>query len=239
MSNKLWIIGDSFADHSRCGSPSWVELISKKFMGKKYYTSSRASRDFQTIIDIFLKNLKYIGKDDLVILIVPFIGRTRLPLYSPVYDVSLSNFVPLKGRKDYFIGTSSYTKESEHYKLEKPLTYANQDDMNDGTDLWSIVNSSNASKKNYVEIIQSFKEYFPFNIFIWSWENVLKSDIIINKTQIKKEIGFWHTYKDLYKETKGMHGYPNDFHFSPKMHTAFADWIINKFPEYFDKDLEV
>jgi hypothetical protein len=239
MSNKLWIIGDSFADLSKCGSPCWTELISKKFIGKKHYVSARASRDFQTIIDIFLKNLKHIGKDDFVILIIPSISRTRLPLHSPVYDVTLSNFVTLQGRNDYFIGTSSYTKESEYYKLESPLTYANQDFINSGTEMWSIVNSSNASKQNYIEILESFKEYFPFNIFIWSWETEFKSDIIINKNQIIKEIGFWHTYKDLYNETNGMHGYPNDFHFSPKMHTAFSDWIINKFPEYFDKDLEV
>jgi len=233
--SKLWIIGDSFTDLARCGTKSWTILVSEKFKGQKHYISGRCSRDFQTIIDIFLKNLKEIEKDDFVILTIPFIGRTRLPIQNPVYDVISSNFIGLKGRIDYFIGTSSYTKESEHYKLESPLTYAEREDMEEKTKLWSIVNASEASKKNYIEILQSFKEYFPFKIFIWSWNNDIKADFITNKKQIKEEIGFWHTYGDLYEETNGREGFAGDVHFSPKMHKAFAEYVINKFPEYFNK----
>lgn len=234
--SKLWIIGDSFTGLASCGNPSWPEIVSNKFNGGKYYVSSRASRDFQTILDIFLRNLKSIEKDDFVILVVPFLGRTRLPLQTAAYDTQYSNFVNKFNTFDYFIGTQSYTNDSEEYKLESPLTYCEQNKINKDTEIWSIVNSSESSKKNWIEILKSLKEYLPFEIFIWSWENEIESDIIVSKKEIEAEIGFWHTYKDLYNETNGAEGSSFDMHFSSKMHQAFANYIINKFPQFFENE---
>ncbi len=234
--SKLWIIGDSFAGFTSCGKQSWPEILADKFIDKNHFISSRASRDFQTILDIFLRQLKNIDKDDFVILIIPFIGRTRLPLDNPVNNITNTNFYTTEeGKIDYFIGTQSYTSESEYYKLETPLTYAPQKEIIKNTELWSIVNSSDASKTNYIEILKSLKEYFAFEIFIWSWENEFESDLIVSKSKITEEIGFWHTYEDLYLETGGKEGYKRDSHFSPKMHIEFAKYVIKSYPQYFEQ----
>ena len=53
--SKLWIIGDSFTGSGDKTYLSWTELLIKKFKGDSYYVSSKSSRDFQTIFDIFLR----------------------------------------------------------------------------------------------------------------------------------------------------------------------------------------
>jgi len=233
--SKLWIIGDSFTGGSIDGKSAWTEIVSEKYKGSNYYVSSKPSRDFQTILDIFLRNLKNISKYDFVILTVPTIGRTRLPLETPLQDVELSNFIDKTHAFDYFIGTSSYIKESETYSLEKPLTGMDEVEMRESCNMWSIVNDSTASKKNYIEILKSFKEYFPFKIFIWSWENEINSELIVNKNQIIEKMGFWETLNDEWENTNGISGKKGDAHWSKKTHKAFANYIINKFPEYFTK----
>ncbi len=235
--SKLWIIGDSFAGS---GPDSWVRQICLKFKGEKYYASSRGSRDFQTILDIFLRNLKNIQKDDFVILIIPSLSRIRLPLETPLTDVEHSNefklFEDKKNILDYFVGSHSYMKSNPELKLEYPLTNIEESTLKNETNnsIWPITNSSNASKKNYIEILKSLKEYLPFEIFIWSWENEIESDIVMNKNQIVDAIGFWHTLRQLYEETNGQDGHPGDSHWSPKTHRAFADYLIVKFPQFFN-----
>ena len=65
--SKLWIIGDSFAGSGKIGEEAWTQQICSKFKGDEYYVSSKGGRDFQTILDIFLRNLKDIKKNDIVI----------------------------------------------------------------------------------------------------------------------------------------------------------------------------
>jgi len=236
--SKLWIIGDSFAGSSINGKDAWTEIICQKYKGDDYHVSSKPSRDFQTILDIFLRNLKNISKDDFVILILPSTGRTRLPLENPIVDVEhckyIHNFEQKSKYLDYFIGTSSYTKDST-YTLEPPLTEMCEKVIGDECSFWSIVNSSKASKNNYIEILKSLKEYLPFEIFLWSWENEMESEFIVNKNEIIKNIGFWETLDDEWTYTKGLSGAKGDAHWSKKTHKAFANYIINKFPEYFTK----
>ncbi len=55
---KLWIFGDSFSGQY-FEKNSWQWILYQKFVGKKIYISSRGSRDTQTIIDIFLRNLHH------------------------------------------------------------------------------------------------------------------------------------------------------------------------------------
>ena len=106
--NKLWIIGDSFTGYD---NGFWTEIVTKKCKGK-FYISSHGSRDYQTVIDIFLRNLKNISKDDLVILTIPALERTRLPLKYPITDVEYSNEYIVESQKkeikNYFIGTGNY-----------------------------------------------------------------------------------------------------------------------------------
>jgi hypothetical protein len=234
MGSKLWIIGDSFTGANVDGKSAWVDIVTKKFKGKEHYVSSRGSRDFQTILDIFLRNLQNIKEEDFVILVMPTLVRTRLPLQTPMYDVEISNFINKQKTFDYFIGTHSYSEKMECYRLEEPLVKISESELNKQCGIWSIVNSSTASKNNYLQILKSLKEYLPFEMFIWSWENEIDSDLIVCKNQITETIGYWHTLSDLYKETNGENGKIDDVHFSPKMHKAFADYIIVNFPQFFN-----
>jgi hypothetical protein len=236
--SKLWIIGDSFTGYD---DGFWTEIITKKFKGK-FYISSQGSRDYQTIMDIFLKNLKDISKDDLVILNIPVLERIRLPLKTPKIDVEFSNeyttFETKKGILNYFIGNGNY-QNVEGKELEEPLFGLEDaffEDHKSGLNnrLWSIVNSSNANKKNLSEIIKSIKSYVPFEFYVWSWDNELSGDFIENKDCITEKIGIWETLHTLWQKTNGLEGKRDDAHFSPKMHTAFADYLIVKFPKFFN-----
>lgn len=237
MDNKLWIFGDSFTSPSPDGKCAWVEIACDKFKGNEYYVSSSASRDFQTILDIFLRNLKNISKDDFVIIVIPSLGRVRLPLQTPSSHVHISSNKSNEFKKshiDYFMGQSSYRNESPYSILESPLTGIDEYILNDKIKISSIINDSNASKNNYLEIIESLKSYLPFEIFVWSWDNQIESELVLNRKQITDIIGYWHTLRDLYEETNGEQGNRGDAHFSPKMHKAFADYLISRFEQYFD-----
>jgi len=237
--SKLWIIGDSFTGGSGMEKRShWPEILCDKFKGEKYYVSSKGSRDFQTILDIFLRNLKNIKNDDFVIIVAPTLSRIRVPLETPSLDVEYSNEYFLEKEKqkclDYFVGARSYRKDSETTKLESPLTGIEEKIIHSNDELGYIVNSSNASKENYIQIIKSFKQYFPFEIYIWSWKNEIVCDEVETKNKIKERIGFWHTLYDLWEETNGVEGVEGDTHWSLKMHKAFADYLIAKFPQFFN-----
>lgn len=234
--SKLWIFGDSFTGSAPMNSlPSWTQILCDKFIDKNYHVSSKASRDFQTILDIFLRNLNNISKDDFVIIVVPSLQRARLPLEVPEFDYehySETSYEKLKTNLDYFIGESSYVKDN--FKLESPLTDVDDGFIKKSLDIERIINASEASKKNYLEIIKSLKSYLPFQIYLWSWTNEIDSPLIENRFKIEKEIGYWHTLRDLYAETNGLDGDGGDSHFSPKMHKAFADYLIVKFPQFFN-----
>ena len=234
--SKLWIFGDSFTGSASINNPpAWTQILCDKFINKNYHVSSKASRDFQTILDIFLRNLNNISKDDFVIIVVPSLQRARLPLETPEFDYehySEVSYEKLKKNLDYFIGESSYVKDN--FKLESPLTDMDDDFIKKSLDMERIINASEASKKNYLEVIKSLKSYLPFQIYLWSWTNEIDSPLVENRFKIEKEIGYWHTLRDLYTETNGLEGNWTDSHFSPKMHKAFADYLIVKFPQFFN-----
>lgn len=239
MDKKLWIIGDSFTGiHDN----SWPKLLINTFKGNDFYISSHGSRDIQTILDIFLRNLKEIKKDDLVILFLPTLNRFRLPLETPRTDVEFSKFLKVENEKrkhlDYFIGAHSYQLIDESKKLEEPLSKISEKDFANTNfplnyNLAQIVNASIASKNNFEEIIKSLKSYLPFRLMIFSWENEFDIEEIITRSKIEKEIGFWESLHMLYNKTNGEMGVADDFHWSNDMHRAFAHYIIVNNPEYF------
>ena len=257
--SKLWIIGDSFAGIGH-GLDSWQWSIYESFIGNSIYCSSKGSRDVQTIIDIFLRNLKDIKKDDFVILVLPTMSRFRLPLKLPRYDVELAHskkcgYGTTTNYVDYFAGNSFYTSVADDTNrfdaiLEEPLNLFdykrfmihNTDRMmrkdfqetNIGS-IISMINTSDASIKNMNEILKSFVQYFPFKLIMYSWTDEFDDSIVLSKSQIIEEIGFWHTFLDELRETNGKSG-KDDVHWSKKMDKAFSEYIIKEYSEYFKKD---
>jgi len=239
MDKKLWIIGDSFTGiHNH----SWTKILTKTFTGDDFYVSSQGSRDVQTIIDIFLRNLKDIKENDFVILFLPTLKRSRLPLKIPKTDVEYSKYLNIESRKikhlDYFIGADAYQTIDKSKTLEEPLSdipdnKLNNPNYNLNYNLIDIVNTSKASKNNYKEIIKSLKIYLPFKLLICNWTDELDIDEVFTRSKIEKEIGFWESLHILYNKTNGKMGIADDFHWSNDMHKAFADYIIVNNPEYF------
>ena len=251
MDRKIWIIGDSFTGSSPDRQSAWTEIVIEKFKGKNHHVSSKGSRDVQTIIDIFLRNLKNIKPEDLVILFLPTTARYRLPRIEPIVDVEKSNKLTTLKQKEEHLEFFSHLKFSDDGKsvLEYPLGLIDETKWNFSppleinpaeinftySDLLSLIASSNAMKNNLNEMLFSFKNYFPFEISIFSWTDEYDENCVIGKKQLTNEIGFWHTLKDLHKETNGQEGKLGDAHFSPKMHKAFADYVISKFPQFFNE----
>jgi hypothetical protein len=250
MDSKLWIIGDSFTGGSMDRQSAWVEIASKKFKGKNHYVSSKGSRDVQTIIDIFLRNLKNIKPDDFVILFLPTTVRYRLPRIEPIVDVEMSDTLITFEKKQAHLEFFSHLKFSDDGKsvLEYPLGLINETkwDMHPPSqiksgeinftyaDVLSLIAGSDAMKNNLNEILFSFKNYFPFRLALFSWTDEYDENNVIGKKQITEIIGYWHTLSDLYEETNGEDGKIGDHHFSPKMHKAFVDYIIVNFPQFFN-----
>ena len=235
--SKLWIIGDSFTGSGDKTYLSWTELLIKKFKGDSYYVSSKSSRDFQTIFDIFLRNLKDISSEDLVILVVPTLERIRLPLKTAVMDIEESN--KKIDAIDYFIGSHAYIPDNPYNKLDEPFTELKHDFYEDKSigltsKLWSLVNVSNSSLNNWMDIITSLKKYLPFELYIWSWTDEFNFDLIENKQDIINKIGIWETKDDIWQKTNGKIGMKGDLHFSTNTHKAFADYLIVKFPQFFN-----
>jgi hypothetical protein len=241
---KLWIIGDSFTGLSVDAS-CWVSHILKHFDGNTHHVSSAGSRDVQTILDIFLRNLYRIDKNDLVILAIPTLQRIRLPRKTPIQDVELSNelfFAKDKDEyKDYFIGLFNYQENNELKELEEPLTgvtYAQFEDENSKFNPWlmHIINTSNANKLNFEEIITSLKKYLSFELYLFSWSNDFDDNIVECRNLLSSKFD-WETLHDEYKKSDGKEGAKDDCHWSKKAHFEFANHIISKYPQYFQKEI--
>lgn len=242
---KLWIFGDSFTGMHH-HTESWMWLAYKSFVGNTLHISSRGSRDVQTIIDIFLKNLKDIKNDDFVILMLPSMTRFRLPLNEPKIDVEFSTEARVADEKikhlDYFIGNGYYISTGENI-LEEPINtldykifkHAAPNEEPSVGSIISMINASNANLKNTNEMLESFIQYFPFKLVIYSWTDESYESVVKTKSVIKNEIGFWHTLYDMWKESDGKEGREGDVHWSKKMDKAFSEYIINEYPEYFKK----
>lgn len=256
---KMWIFGDSFTG-MYYESESWYSILFKKFCGNDIYVSSDGSRDIQTVIDIFLKNLHNIKENDFVILMLPTINRFRLPLATPNRDVEHESKI-LKYYDNLFIGNNRYSSIIElenvkndnefnknfynSIKLESPLCNINPKIFNDvksianTTDLSfyhiiSMINSSKASLTNYNQILKSFSLHFKFNLKIYSWTDELDSSVVDTKSIIIDKCGEWHTKNDVWKETNGEQGVRGDAHWSKKMDGLFAQMIIKEHPKYFN-----
>ena len=257
MDRKLWIIGDSFTmiDTGRYGQNSWPELCINHFKGDNHYLSSVASRDIQTVFDIFLENLYRINTDDFVILMLPTLTRFRLPLANPYVNVSKSNISREFYNTNSMIGGTQYSAQmkepnmpdKERFRLEFPLSeidpmtfQPNEDaDYPNLANILQMVNSSKAFTNNWNNILKSIQLYVPFKLSYYSWENELDESIVNTKNVITKELGIWETLQDVYRNTNGERGDRGDGHWSEHMNIKFAQRIIKSYPQYFDYESKI
>jgi hypothetical protein len=268
----FWTFGDSFAPYGK--ETDWFEILVKQFIGNNYYNHYCASRDVQTIMDSFYKNLCNIKDDSLVIIWLPSMARIRYPK-SPKYFDKTFESLHYTNKKDtdglikdfntyeYFSHWpyENYPDGKPNYYLDFPfntfdlliidkiksMTYQyNEFEYQESikrnlefgvtpVDFAKFLVANKASSKNWNDIFFSLKKSCKFNILFISWTDEYIDETVIGRTQLTNEIGFWDTQHDEYIETSGKFGIEWDEHFSTKMNKEFANWVMKKYPKYFNK----
>lgn len=227
---RIFTIGDSFCVSHWIKPPDdeneyfWVSELEKKLLDFKIINNGHPSRDVQTIIDIWIKTLKYVKQDDVIIVCLPFFKRTRLPLHQVNYIHNVNENYEMITR---FIGTYSYNNNRETLEFwgkEKSSQF-----FQDKLSYQEIINSSKSNQLNTIDIIESLIEFSKIKTYVFTWDIMdFKSKYIEDKNDITDKIGFWETHYDVYKNTDGKFGMVGDFHWSHKMNKAFSEYVYNK-----------
>lgn len=84
MMGDLWTFGDSFSASSN--SSEWFNLLIGDFKGTSWYNNFCDSRDVQTIMDTFYRNLCNIKENSLVVIFLPTLARIRYPKKEVHFD---------------------------------------------------------------------------------------------------------------------------------------------------------
>ena len=107
MKPRLIIIGDSFAKGVNDGS-FYADILKERFQWIEVIHDGASSRDAQTIIDHWIKVIPEIRPDDYLVIIIPMLERSRLPLVEKHQTPVAIGKTILVNR---FVGTASYNNE--------------------------------------------------------------------------------------------------------------------------------
>lgn len=229
MKNKLFVIGDSFCRDTFYVEPRinedktfWVDGLKEMLGNVDVFCDGEPSRDLQTIIDNWIKIIKHVKETDYLVICVPYFRRTRLPLSKNCHKKIELNEINYVNR---FMGTHSYSNENlEFWGKDYNFNY-----FNNTLSTQEIINASNSSQENFIEIINSLYHLTCGKKYVFSWDKMdIKSDIIEDKETITKNIGVWETHKDVFYETDGYFGLETDVHWSFKMNDLFSEYVYKK-----------
>ena len=225
MSNRIVIIGDSFAS----GNLSWFygSFLEKWLPGFEVIRDAGSSRDSQTITEQWIKFLPHLDGNDFLIVVFPFLGRTRLPLKEEYWDrIQIGDGI-VSGR---FLGTNSFNRESELHELEFFENSYSSDQLLEMLEPQKIINSTRAAEENFFEIVKSLKKITIPKSYVFTWiESDSESKNIDDRRDVTRKIGIWKTLHDDFIESNGKSGLEYDLHWSPKTHLAFAKFIVEEF----------
>jgi hypothetical protein len=228
MDKKILFIGDSFVDgffdhnftdEDKSCRNFWIDR------GFTPYFLGDSSRDTQTILDIWVKYIPHLSADDLLVIILPFFGRTRLPrneYRKTFFNDKIPTFY------NHFIGTKSYTHKVNFLEIwgneyNKEYFYKN-------LEVQELINGSNASILNYIEVINSLCKITPCKKIVHCWDyKKFDSDNIIYREEMTKLIGTWETRGQLYERTNCEQGTKGDIHWSDDMNMEFMNFLLKYF----------
>lgn len=232
--NKLIVLGDSFCHE--IGPPYVTKEESEYFWVKNLHSAfndthelvlnSLPSRDVQTIIDNWIKLLKYIKEDDILVIGIPFFIRIRVPLHPKDYIIESYNEFDIINR--FVTHHSWYTTESEKIYLGDDIIEKEELDTHINF-LETLFLESESVEKNYNEVIQSLYHLTNCKKYLFCWDD-MKNTIpeIEYKSDLDKKLG-WSTLADLYTETNGKMGRYGDFHWDYKFQEKFVNYLLEKF----------
>lgn len=222
--NRLFIIGDSFASPSNDGS-FYGKILSEELPEMEVSWNGQGSRDVQSIIDDWIKLLPHLTENDYLIVAIPVFFRTRLPLSEDNWkDSGLigMNFI------NRFVGTQSYTEGTD---LEFFGRTFNSVYLESITNNQRIINSTKASEINFFEVIDALRKITKAKNYAFSWTEFERSPKPFDDyTELKRKIGIWRTMRDdfLKFDTKYKNA-EHDLHWQRDTHRAFAQMIIKEF----------
>jgi hypothetical protein len=225
MKPRLVIIGDSFARPSYREEDFYGHILQKMIPDIEVRVDGEPSRDIQTIIDHWIKILPELTENDYLIVVIPYFGRTRLPIHKDhwgSYKVGETEIIKR------FVGTPSYNSQNvdiEFYGKEFTREYFME--LLKGQE---IILSGNASECNFLEIISSLKKITRPKSYVFTWDYVNNPGRTFdNKPELAKKMGGWETLHNDFINTNGAIGKEHDSHWSPLTHTLFSDFIIKEF----------
>lgn len=222
MSNRLVIIGDSFA--SPVNDESFYGFIlQERFPWMNVINDGSPSRDAQTIIDHWIKVISELTHEDCLIVVFPMLGRTRLPITENHWkEIRVGN----KKLINRFKGTDSYHNEDIEFFGDK----FDREYFRNLSVPQIVINASKSSEDNFIEIVESLIHLTKAKKYIFCWEDMERSDIPFDdRKELTKKMGKWITLNTEFINTRGEKGFKEDLHWCYETHLAFADFISKEF----------
>lgn len=232
--NKIYVLGDSFCVASSLSFLPleteyyfWVKEFHKEFKDThELVLNSMPSRDVQTILDNWIKIIKHINKDDILIICVPFFFRIRVPLHSK--DFIVDEYKDFKIINRFVTHHSWYIGDSQKLYIGDEIV-EKKDLDNHIIFLEQLFFNNEGVEQNYNEVIESLYDLTKCNKYIFSWDDMKnKSDVIEYKADLDSKLS-WSTLNDLYNDTNGEFGKLGDYHWDYRFQEKFVNYLLEKF----------
>jgi hypothetical protein len=235
MDKKILFIGDSwvtnlFLNNTRfiLGKPHYSSTPIYRFWDERGYVPyfiGDSSRDTQTIIDIWTKYIPYLSEEDLLVIFLPTFNRTRLPKFGYGTLHGNENF---KDFNSFFIGSKSYNQKD--VVLEMWGNTYDYEYFTKKLEFQELINISNASILNHIDVIDSLYKMSPCKKIIHCWDyKKFDSDVIVYREEMTELIGMWETRGDVHERTNGEQETQGDGHWSDNMNMKFMELLMKHF----------
>jgi hypothetical protein len=222
MRPRLIIIGDSFAQSVNDGS-FYGKILQERFPWIEVINDGAPSRDAQTIIDHWIKIIPEIRPDDYLVIIIPIMERSRLPLAEKHQSPVTIGKTILVNR---FVGMQSYNNE----EIE---IFGDSFNLNYYKNILTphvVINSSKASQNNLFEVIASLIKITPCKKYVFSWADIDRAVLPFDdKKRLVGKMGGWITLNSEFVGTGGKRGFKDDLHWALETHLLFSEFISVEF----------
>lgn len=244
MIDRIFIIGDSFCDgilHPEgiltYKTMHWVNYVDYHYKDSEIILDALGSRDFQSMIDYWIKLFPILTPNDRVIIGFPDSQRQRIP----IKDENNYRKIEWSGGvcKNMFLTRQWWnaykdfktTIASEYY--DKNGNVYNEDFMDDVLLFLERMNTSKTTAQNYKEVVESLYKVAPCKTYLFTWHDHIsypspKADCVEDKPTLTDKLGMWTTLHTLWKKTNGNEGGEHDHHWDYDTHHAFGNYVIEK-----------
>lgn len=238
MIDRIFIIGDSFCDgvmHDKSANLSykdmhWVNYVDYHYENTEVINDAFGSRDFQSMIDYWIKLFPILTENDRVIIGLPDSQRQRIPIQNE------NDYRKLEWSggvcKNMFL-TRQWWKAYQDFKTTSASDIYSEEFMDKVLEFLEIMNQSKTTSQNYKEVVESLFKVAPCKTYLFSWHEhkkfkTPKADCIEDKVDLTEKLGMWTTRHILWEETNGEEGLENDHHWDYRTMESFGNYVIDK-----------